>query len=253
MCLFLLLETSWHTNECKQDQIDNETEHIPENEVFFVAVIGVITWRDLKNNGITAGIHHIGISSEYVTSPTIEHMSMAIEQNDWPTANEWAKIIENEIKTEKGNRYDKASVYGFRKRFNTILKLDRNINSNIVEKLMAHKNGLDGAYLKPTRDECFEEFVKAIPKLTISDESRDKLKIEKLQKEKTEIEELRLEVQGFRNMVNTIDKRILFESDMVTGLVPFELPDIPRYSKLRLQQQIKKDPATYSHLRHLLS
>ena len=56
--------------------------------VFFVAVIGVITWRDLKNNVITAGIHHIGISSEYVTSPTIEHMSMAIEQNDWPTANE---------------------------------------------------------------------------------------------------------------------------------------------------------------------
>lgn len=72
--------------------------------VFFVALVGVITWRDLKNHVITAGIHHIGISSEYVTSPTIEHMSRAIEQNDWQTASEWAKIIETEIKTEKGKK-----------------------------------------------------------------------------------------------------------------------------------------------------
>jgi len=51
---------------------------------------------------------------------------------------------------KQGNRYDKASVYGFRKRFNTILKLDNDINSNIAEKLMAHKNGLDGDYLLST-------------------------------------------------------------------------------------------------------
>ena len=27
---------------------------------------------------------------------------------------------------------------------------------------MAHKRGLDGVYLKPTREQCFEEFEKAI-------------------------------------------------------------------------------------------
>ena len=151
-----------------------------------------------------------------------------------------------------GNRYDKAIVYGFRKRFDTILKLDNNVNSNIAEKLMAHRRGLDGAYLKPTIDECFNEFIKAIPQLTISDEARDKLKIKKLEVEKTEIEKLKIELQDFRDMVNTIDKRIVFESDPVTGEVPFELPDIPRYSKYRLQQQISKDPATYGHLRSLL-
>jgi len=154
------------------------------------------------------------------------------------------------IKREKtGNRYNKAILYGFRKRFNTILKLNNQVNSNIAEKLMAHKRGLDGSYLKPTKEECFNEFFKAVSELTISDESRDKIKIEKLKVERTEIEELKLELEDFRDMVNTIDKRILFESDIVTGLVPFELPDIPRYSNLRLQQQIEKDPATYGHMR----
>ncbi|MHB8603361.1 MAG: hypothetical protein ACYC6W_05800 [Nitrosotalea sp.] len=49
------------------------------------------------------------------------------------------KILKKaDISREKvGNRFDKAMVYGFRKRFNTILK----INSNIAEKLMAHKKG----------------------------------------------------------------------------------------------------------------
>ncbi len=81
-------------------------------------------------------------------------------------------------RTKKGNRYDKAMIYGFRKRFNTILKINNEVNSNIAEKLMAHKNGLDGTYLKPTREECFNEFKKAISDLTISGEER--LRLEKL-------------------------------------------------------------------------
>ena len=94
-------------------------------------------------------------------------------------------------RVKTGNRFDKATIYGFRKRFNTILKLNNDVNSNIAEKLMAHKKGLDGAYLKPTREECFTEFLKAVEQLTISDESRDKIKINTLEKEKSEVEELK--------------------------------------------------------------
>ncbi len=78
-------------------------------------------------------------------------------------------------RTKTGQRYDKAAIYGFRKRFNTILKLNNKVNSNIAEKLLAHKKGLDGTYLKPTREECFAEFAKAIPDLTIDDSERLKL------------------------------------------------------------------------------
>jgi integrase/recombinase XerD len=61
-------------------------------------------------------------------------------------------------RTKTGNRYDKAVVYGFRKRLNTVLKNNNHVNSNIAEKLMAHKRGLDGVYFVPTREECFREF-----------------------------------------------------------------------------------------------
>ena len=67
----------------------------------------------------------------------------------------------------EGNRYDIQMHHGFRKRFNTILKLNNSINYNISEKLMGHKNGLDGVYFVPTLDELFTEFKKAIHDLRI--------------------------------------------------------------------------------------
>jgi len=110
-------------------------------------------------------------------------------------------IIKSGIeRTKKGNRFDKAVAYGFRKRFNTILKIHNEVNSNIAEKLMAHKNGLDGSYLKPTKEQCFHEFVKAIPELTISDDARDKAQIEKLKEEKNEIEILKFQVSDLQNL-----------------------------------------------------
>jgi hypothetical protein len=104
-------------------------------------------------------------------------------------------------KIKVGNRYDKALMYGFRKRFNTILKINSEVNSNIAEKLLAHKNGLDGVYLKPTREECFTEFLKAIPRLTVSkaeklslelikSESDKDMKIKKLESEMKEVYKL---------------------------------------------------------------
>ncbi|HXV67248.1 MAG TPA: tyrosine-type recombinase/integrase, partial [Nitrosopumilaceae archaeon] len=52
-----------------------------------------------------------------------------------------ARIKRNKI----GNAYDVQLDMGFRKRFNTILKLNNDVNSNVAEKLMGHKRGLDGA------------------------------------------------------------------------------------------------------------
>ena len=86
-----------------------------------------------------------------------------------------------------GNRFEKGLFLGFRKRFNTILKIDSEVNSNIAEKLMAHKRGLDGVYFKPTRDDCFREFRKAIPQLTVSESERLKIEVNDLTENKDEI------------------------------------------------------------------
>jgi len=86
-------------------------------------------------------------------------------------------------RVKKRNRFDTMIDHGYRKRFNTILKIDDDINANIAEKLMQHAKGLDGSYLTPTRQECFKEFVKAIPELTVDPTERQKKVISRLDKE----------------------------------------------------------------------
>ena len=81
-------------------------------------------------------------------------------------------------------RFDVMTIHGFRKRFNTVLKLNKTINPAIVEKLMGHKIALDGVYFTPTRDDLFEEFKKGMSDLTISDSERLKSRNKKLEDEK---------------------------------------------------------------------
>lgn len=77
-------------------------------------------------------------------------------------------VSRSSIKRSKsGRRYDVQIDHGFRKRFNTVLKLDNTVNYNVVEKLMGHKNGLDGTYFTPTLEEMFSEFKKIINKLEV--------------------------------------------------------------------------------------
>jgi len=106
------------------------------------------------------------------------------------------RIIQNaELERTKVNHhFDIQMDHGFRKRFNTILKLKNEVNSNVAEKLLGHKNGLDGVYLRPTQDQCFTEFRKAISDLMIDDSERQRLKIEQLQQEKSELEQYRTKV-----------------------------------------------------------
>lgn len=91
-------------------------------------------------------------------------------------------------KNKKNGRYEVQLDHGFRKRFNTILKLNKKINPNVVEKLMGHKRGLDGVYLKPTVDEMFEEFKIGITDLTIDDSERLASRNRELEAEKSELE-----------------------------------------------------------------
>jgi len=106
------------------------------------------------------------------------------------------RIIQNaELGRKKVNHhFDTQMDHGFRKRFNTILKLKNEVNSNVAEKLLGHKNGLDGVYLKPTREQCFTEFRKAISDLMIDGSERQRLKIEQLERDNSELERYRVKV-----------------------------------------------------------
>jgi len=80
------------------------------------------------------------------------------------------------------NRYDLAVCGGFRKRFNTIFKMNPNISYSVGEMFMDHKVRLEPNYTKPTKEQLFEEYKKAIPELIINEE--EKLKIESKSKDK---------------------------------------------------------------------
>ena len=82
-------------------------------------------------------------------------------------------------RVKTGNRFDLASCGGFRKRFNTILKMNPNISQAVSERLTDHKDGLEDNYLKPTREELFEEYKKAIPELVFDEAEKLKIKLER--------------------------------------------------------------------------
>ena len=110
-----------------------------------------------------------------------------------------------------GFTYDIQADHGFRKRFNTILKLNNEVNSNIAEKLMGHKRGLDGTYFAPTREECFEEFKKSTNELMIAESWRLKIELEKkndqLDKQQSDKDNRILELES--RLVNT--EKLLLE------------------------------------------
>jgi integrase/recombinase XerD len=88
----------------------------------------------------------------------------------------------------KGVRYNTQLLHGFRKRFNTILKENNEVNDNAIEKMMGHKNGLDATYLQIPDERLLEHFMKGAIDLTVSDDHRFKLETKKLQKENQELE-----------------------------------------------------------------
>jgi len=125
-----------------------------------------------------------------------------------------------------GNRYNIQQDHGFRKRFNTILKMNKSINANLVEKMMGHKRGMDGVYLTPTKDELFEEFKQAIPDLTIDDYQRVKLEKKNLEQEKNVIENQRIENEKMLNRIEELEYGSKARtSEYITKML--QLPDKP--------------------------
>lgn len=89
-----------------------------------------------------------------------------------------------------GSRFNIPIVHGLRKYFNVTMKSMDNCNISKCEKLMGHSVTvqLDNSYAPFTDEKLFEEYKKVIPELTISNDERDKVKIQELENEKSELE-----------------------------------------------------------------
>ena len=108
-----------------------------------------------------------------------------------------------------GVRYTVSSSHGLRKRFNTILKMNKEINISIAEKLLGHSSSvqLDNVYFTPSQEQLFNEYQKAIPDLLLDEKYKLKIKIDELESDKdnrildleNKLEPLSEFVKSFRN------------------------------------------------------
>ena len=82
-----------------------------------------------------------------------------------------------------------SSSHGFRKFFTTQVVNSR-VNPEIREMLLGHKIGLASCYYRPTEDEMYEEYRKAIDNLTIDPANRLQRKVETLTIEKSRLDRI---------------------------------------------------------------
>jgi integrase/recombinase XerD len=122
-----------------------------------------------------------------------------------------------EIKRVKAtnHRFDLAPCTGIRNRFNTKLTKNPNISYAIAENLMDHKYRLESHYLKPTIEELFTEYKKAIPELIIDDSQRKQIQLDNALKEKSHLErekwkvtKLEQEMKSVNTLLEEIQRRI---------------------------------------------
>jgi integrase len=101
--------------------------------------------------------------------------------------------------TPNYTRKEVAKSHGFRKFFTTQCVNSR-INPEIREMLLGHEIGLASCYYRPTEQEMYQEYLKAVGLLTINEENRLKLKLEtSIQIEKSKIDELKADFEKFKN------------------------------------------------------
>lgn len=110
----------------------------------------------------------------------------------------------------KSGRYNIMSCHGFRKRFDTILKLNNDMNLSLAERLMGHSVTvqLDNSYFRPTLDKLFDEYKKAIPALLIDEKYELETRILEQQNEITQLKQKDDRITTLENMVVELTKRI---------------------------------------------
>jgi len=95
----------------------------------------------------------------------------------------------------------KSANHAFRKRFETVL-VNAGLHSKYVDYMMGHKVGQIRSYFKPTEEEIYHEFKKALPTLTI--DKSEQLRI-KNQRQEDEIVRYDVETKG---KIESLEKQI---------------------------------------------
>jgi site-specific recombinase XerD len=116
-----------------------------------------------------------------------------------------------------------TATHGFRKFFTTQV-INAKVNPEIREMLLGHKIGLASAYYRPTDEEMYQEYLKAVDLLTINEENRLKRKVHDLSNKTREDEyiiraklnEKEKEIEGLKELQSDSAEAITVLSDRLT-------------------------------------
>ena len=114
------------------------------------------------------------------------------------------RIVQKAIFRKKNNgRFEIASCHGFRRRFATVLKSNKEINLSISEKLMGHSTTiqLDNTYFKPSLEVMFDEYRKAIPDLAIDESTKLKLELQNKDEKLASLESKDKRIEDLENVL----------------------------------------------------
>jgi len=118
--------------------------------------------------------------------------------------------VSKHIKTQKTQtgRYNIPKIHGFRKYFNLTLKMRKEANLSLCEKLMGHSTTipLDNHYLPALKQDLFAEFLEAVPELTISDTEKQKIKIDQQNKKITKLEAKEQEIENLKARFDSVER-----------------------------------------------
>ncbi|HET7149234.1 MAG TPA: hypothetical protein VFI73_12125 [Candidatus Nitrosopolaris sp.] len=93
----------------------------------------------------------------------------------------WTQGI-RKISNLERHRYEFQTDHGFRKWFKTRCEI-AGMKSINIEKLMGHSVGISDSYYRATEDELLDDYLKAVPLLTLSSENRLRKQMEEAIKE----------------------------------------------------------------------
>jgi site-specific recombinase XerD len=102
---------------------------------------------------------------------------------------------------------EKTAIAHSYRYFFTKQLVESKVNPEIREMLLGHKIGLTSAYYRPTQEEMYAEYEKAIDNLTIDSSQRLQRKVEMLEIEKSKVDRIELKLQLLEKQFNKKRKR----------------------------------------------
>jgi integrase len=129
----------------------------------------------------------------------------------------WTRRLRSKLEPGK-RRHEFQTDHGFRKWFKTRCEIAGMKPINI-EKLMGHSTGISDSYYRATENELLEDYLKAVPELTISREHRIQKDVEDMmERSKQNLENIKLQLFEKENAIAMLTQNDSFNKEAIASL-----------------------------------